>query len=215
MNNKKNSVFNLEKFYEAKRKTKEVVQIVASKVETGMSEKDGVTLINTILKDYSCEKFWHPHKFRIGRNTTKAFREVSEENIQMKQNDIFFIDIGPVFENHEGDYGETFIHGNKIEYSDIIQASKNIFNATKDKWKTENLSGQKLYDFATKATAPYGYTLNPQMKGHYLSDFPHALHCKSKLAEVAEYPQPNLWVLEILITDPSNEFGAFFEDLLI
>ena len=59
-----------------------------------------------------------------------------------------------------------------------------------------------------------GYQLNPNMAGHRLGDFPHALFYKGTLSNFDKQPIQNLWVLEVLITNNEDTFGSFFEDIL-
>jgi Xaa-Pro aminopeptidase len=211
---KTSSQFNLEKYLDARQKTIRIVNEVASLVYVGMSETDGFSLIDQCMSKYDVEKKWHPNKFRIGENTTKSFREISDEGVRLKSDDIFFIDIGPVFDGHEGDYGRTFVFGKNRKYQDIKEKCELIFNETKETFKNKKLTGIELYQYAEKISLKHGYQLNLKMSGHRLGDFPHAIYFKGSLAEVDVVPCEKLWVLEILIRHPNEEFGAFFEDII-
>ena len=94
--------FNLELYLLARDKTIAVVQSAALQISPGMNEANALVILNDELERAGIEKFWHPTKFRISKNTTKSFREISEVAV-LEENDLFFIDIGPVFFNHEGD----------------------------------------------------------------------------------------------------------------
>ncbi len=203
-----------DKYLEAREKTILAVKQIASLVEIGMNEEEGQTLVDEVLAKHGVEKKWHPTKFRIGVNTTKSFRDKSEVGITLKSEDIFFIDIGPVFESHEGDYGETFIVGHNEEYSAIKNACEDVFTKTAKKCREENYTGEKLYQFATKYAQELGYELNLKMSGHRLGDFPHAIHFKGSLGSIDTTPAQDLWILEIHIRHPEKEFGAFFEDII-
>jgi len=206
--------FDLKEYLKTRDKTIEVVMKVASLVFVGMSEQEGARLIDSVLEDFDCEKKWHPNKFRIGVNTLKSFREKSDPSVRLKENDIFFIDIGPVFNGHEGDYGRTFVLGEVKEYLDIQAACEKVFEETAKSYQSNGLTGVELYQFAQKAATKHGYILNLKMHGHRLGDFPHALYSKNALGKVDFSPKENLWVLEILLRHPNKEFGAFIEDLL-
>ena len=54
---------------------------------------------------------WHDVYVRFGSNTLKTFGAESDPGIVLKENDIFFIDIGPVWGETEGDGGDTFVVG--------------------------------------------------------------------------------------------------------
>jgi Xaa-Pro aminopeptidase len=214
---KTGEAFSLQEFFSTRQKTQEAVREVASKIEPGMSEEDACRMLDVSLQRRGLEKMWHPHKFRIGRDTTKAFKEKSDRTLRLKENDIFFIDIGPVFNGHEGDYGETFVLGDRPdpEYQKIKEASELIFKQTAKVFQNEDLSGEALYRFAEHCAKEQGYILNTHMDGHRLGDFPHTLFYKGGLSEFDDTPAENLWVLEILIRHPERPFGAFFEDVLV
>lgn len=53
------------------------------------------------------------------------------------------------------------------------------------------------------------------IKGHRVSDFPHAIYRGGDLGDLAAYPNTGLWILEIQIAHPDRPFVAFHEDLLI
>jgi len=205
--------FSLDKFLRARELTKAVVHEAASMIQVGMNESDGTSIIERILKDHGCEKKWHPTKFRIGSNTLKSFKEKSDKEITLGESDIFFIDIGPVFDGHEADYGETFVIGSSEELIDLKNVVEEVFTETRIAFQG-GLSGKELYKFAENITKKKGYILNLNMKGHRLGDFPHALFYKGKLGDIDFIPQENLWILEILIRHPEKAIGSFFEDLI-
>ena len=206
--------FNLDHYLRAQEKTRQVVLEFSKKLKPGMTEKEGKKLLEQTLDDSGMEKRWHPTKMRMGINTTKNFRDDSLDYI-LKDDDIFFVDIGPVYYNHEGDYGETFTIGNDPSLSKLALASKEIFYTTQAVWKEKKLTGTELYEFATAEAMKKGLRLNSNMYGHRLGDFPHAVHSKAKLGALDFNPAPNLWVLEIHLIDDRNGLGSFFEDLLL
>lgn len=212
--------FNIGTYLEARRLCHEVTHRIAALTSLGMNEADGQALVKDEFKKVGISKFWHPTKFRIGADTTKSFRELPDATITMADSDIFFIDVGPIFEDHEADYGCTFHFSpsnsaNSLSaHQHIIESCEQIWKAVADKWKSERLSGKELYDFATTYAETHRCQLNPKMAGHRLGDFPHALFSKEGLSSMEICPAENLWVLEIhIIHTPSNR-GAFFEDIL-
>ena len=187
---------------------------VSELVEVGMCEADGIDLIEQVLKEAGHEKNWHPHKFRIAKNTTLSFREKSDETIRLKKNDIFTIDIGPVWKNFEGDYGETFIFGDNEEFKKIKLESEKIFNDCKKYWQYHQCTGKELYIHAKNLATEKGYILNTNMKGHRLGDFPHHVFYRGGLSEIDKVPAKNIWVLEIHLLNKDRTYGAFFEDII-
>jgi len=208
--------FDLKKYFEARNLCKKVVSRIASKVSDGITENDGQELIKNEFKKEGVEKFWHPSKFRIGSDTTKSFRELPDRSLQLFAGDVFFLDVGPIIEEHEADYGETFIFGKPrpsgAALSALAEASAKIWRETANQWKESHFSGKRLLDHASNYAQTLGYELNPLMAGHRLGDFPHALFSKEKLFSLNFAPAKNLWVLEIHIVSHSLQRGAFFED---
>ena len=206
--------FKLELYLQARAKTIQAVQSASTKIFPGMNEAQSIAVLNHELDRAGVEKFWHPAKLRINSNTTKNFRDLSEE-IVLGESDLFFIDIGPVFFNHEGDYGETFVVGTDPQLTKLKNATKKIFYSTQAAWKSGKLTGVELYKFAEQEALKVNLKLNSNMYGHRLGDFPHALHYKGKLGTLDFAPAAHLWVLEIHLIDESIHRGAFFEDILI
>lgn len=60
-----------------------------------------------------------------------------------------------------------------------------------------------------------GWRFNHEIKGHRISDFPHAIYRAGDLGDFDMRPTPGLWILEIQIAHPTRPFGAFYEDILI
>ncbi|EQC50059.1 metallopeptidase family M24 [Bacteriovorax sp. DB6_IX] len=180
-----------------------------------MSEEDGHAILERLMKKYHVEKKWHPSKFRIGINTIKSFKDKSEDKIILNNGDLIFIDIGPVYLQHEGDFGKTFLFGeDNSERGQIIKDLEYIFEKVSSKWKEEKLNGVDLYRYARELTESLGHQLNERMTGHRVGDFPHHVYYRGGLNEFEEYPVKDLWILELHILSKCGTYGAFYEDLL-
>jgi methionyl aminopeptidase len=151
----------------------------------------------------------------LGPNTTKDFMAQSEPGVVLQPNDIFFIDIGPIYGDTEGDAGETFVVGDDPEHYKAKVDVRAIWEDVRAMWFSKGSTGQELYEFARQAANERGWLLNMDLSGHRLSDFPHSAHYDGSLADISFRPNPNLWVLEIAIAHPERTFGAFYEDLLL
>lgn len=205
--------FDLDKFYHARDVARDMTHELASHIKSGMTEEDAHELYKVIYKKHGVEKNWHPPKLRFGSNTLKTFKEVSDPYI-LQDEDIFYIDIGPVVDNHEADYGETFTLGSNFEHKKIADNSVKIFNEVTQKWRDEKLRGVALYEWAIKRASELGYKLNMGSDGHRIGDFPHHVFFKGAIIECEEVLLPNAWILEIQLDHPKLKFGAFYEDIL-
>src|SRR4051812_37117675 len=81
----------------ARKRTWEAVAAIARQISPGMTETDAKLIALRTLEAMGCEKNWHPPQVRFGVNTTKGFGIASEPNVVLAENDLFFLDIGPVF----------------------------------------------------------------------------------------------------------------------
>jgi Xaa-Pro aminopeptidase len=207
--------FELDGFMAVRTRTRVAVHQIAQQIMPGMSEERAKEIARETLSALGMRRGWHHIIVRCGANTTKDFMARSEPGVVLQDDDIFFVDIGPVYGDFEGDAGDTFVFGNNPLHHKAKRDVREIWEIVRAKWLGEQVSGIELYEFATKTAEEFGWKLNLDLSGHRLSDYPHSAHYDGPLAEVAFTPNPNLWVLEIAIAHPDGTFGAFYEDLLL
>jgi Xaa-Pro aminopeptidase len=209
--------FSVDALMGARSKTKAAISTIAHSVKPGMLEEEARQIAKETLDRMGSQKGWHKILVRFGTNTVKNFEDPSEREMRLRDGDIFFIDIGPVWGDTEGDGGETFVVGANPD-PDMMRCAqdvKQIFRVVRDQWMSTGMNGKELYDFAFKTTADLGWVLNMELTGHRLSEFPHSAYYDGTLAAVSIRPSPNLWVLEVQIRHPTKPIGGFFEDLLL
>ena len=151
---------------------------------------------------------------RFGQNTTKNFEDPSTPGVVLGDDDIFFLDVGPIYEGCEGDAGDTFVVGDDPEMTKAAEDVKSIWAATRHRWLHDGLTGMALYQFAEEAAQQLGWQLNLELTGHRLSEFPHDAHYDGTLDRVDFRPSDLRWMLEIQIRHPTAT-SRVFEDLLI
>ncbi|WP_075259278.1 M24 family metallopeptidase [Herbaspirillum camelliae] len=204
----------LEGMLTARAQSIRAVAQIAGKLRVGMSTADAVEMADRHLRAMGATHTWHPTYIRFGDDTVRTPRQGVQRERVLRQSDIVVVDIGPVWDGYEGDFGDTFVFGNEFLHHACAQAARDVFDATRAKWET-GLSGRQLYDFAQAEALRGGWLLERNLAGHRVSDFPHALFGPAKLAEMDITPSQALWVLEIQLRHPSYPVGAFYEDLLI
>jgi methionine aminopeptidase len=205
--------FSLEKLIQARNIAREITYELSSMIRPGMTEDEAHVFYKSICSKYPIEKQWHPPKIRFGPNTICNFKDQSAP-YTLQEEDIFFIDIGPVIDGHEADYGETFTVGEIYEEKNIAHTSKKVFEEVVNYWNINRVCGEELYDYASERAEHYGYILNLGNDGHRIGDFPHHIHFKGGIPEMDEVIIPNAWILEIHLLNQTRTYGAFFEDLL-
>lgn len=212
---KTGAAFTTEKMLAVRDVTRGTIHEIAARCKPGMVEEDAVDMAKDILASHGMVQGWHDVYVRFGTNTTKTFGAASDPGIVLGADDIFLIDIGPVFEKWEGDGGDTFVTGANPAYAKCAADAKALFHLVRKKWQKEGATGIALYDFATAEAEKMGWELNLDLSGHRISDFPHAAAYDGPMNTVDFTPSPLLWVLEIHIRSADMKFGAFYEDMLL
>jgi methionine aminopeptidase len=206
--------FSLSKMVKARDLTFEAVRQIAGAVHPGMTEGRAHEIAQEVLAGLGMERLWHRNVIRFGPGTLETFHGDFQPDYVLKANDIFYVDLGAVFDGHEGDAGDTFTVGDDPEMAACAQAARTLWADVAERWRRGE-SGQALYGYAQARADALGWRLNWEVKGHRVSDFPHAIYKAGALGELETCPITGLWILEIQIAHPTWPFGAFYEDLLI
>ena len=207
--------FREELVIQARSRTLEIIELASKQIRAGMTEDQARQMIKDLLQANQCGKSWHAPQIRFGINTLRAFGEPGAAGVVLGENDLFFLDLGPVFEKHEGDVGRTYSVGNDPEMIKIAADVEKIWKAVRDRWVETRETGYQLYAYATLLSSQMGWHLSLyEANGHRIADFPHAAKQRGSVEGLGFTPSPNKWILEIQIRHPTRPFGAFFEDLL-
>ena len=212
---KTGAAFTSEKMLAVRDVTRAAIHEIAARCKPGMVEEDAVDMAKDILASHGMVQGWHDVYVRFGTNTTKTFGAPSDPGIVLGTDDLFLIDIGPVWQEWEGDGGDTFTVGDNPDMARCARDAKTLFHTVRRKWEQDKSSGKVLYDFAAAEARKLGWELNLDLSGHRLADFPHAAIYDGPMMDVDFTPSPLLWVLEIHIRHPSAGYGAFYEDMLL
>lgn len=207
--------YSLDALRQAQAISWEALSRIAAQVRPGMRESEAIAAGHDILESLGMERAWHPLLIRFGAATLKIFSDRSVEDAVLGDDDIFFIDMGPVFLGHEGDVGATFTVGNDAEMQACAEAVRVLFDRVRAIWNGGEISGRALYDRAEEEARKMGWVLNLDIRGHRVSDYPHSVHKGGNLGDFDTVPGAGLWILEMQIRHPTRPFGAFHEDLLV
>ncbi|MCU0120892.1 aminopeptidase P family protein [Pseudomonas sp. B2M1-30] len=206
--------FVLESMRHAQQLTWKAVDEIARVIKPGMLESEAQAQGKQILAQLGMDRIWHPLLIRFGANTLKTFKQRSDGDPVLGEEDIFFIDMGVVWQGHEGDAGATFTTGADPQMIACAAAAKELFVRVEALWR-EGVCGTELYRYAAEQAQAMGWELNLDIKGHRVSDFPHAIYRGGDLGDFEGRPNAGVWILEIQIAHPELPYGAFYEDLLI
>jgi Xaa-Pro aminopeptidase len=207
--------FSLAKMVRARDLTFEAVNRIGAAIAPGVTEARGGKIAQEVLEAMGMDRLWHRNVVRFGPGTTQTFFGDFQPDYVLQADDIFFVDLGAVWDGHEGDAGDTFVVGGDAELHACAQAARTLWAQVAARWRDDQLSGEALYLYARDCAEAAGWRLNWEVKGHRVSDFPHAIYKAGALGELDTAPTTGLWILEIQIAHPNRPIGAFFEDLLI
>ncbi|WP_089083281.1 M24 family metallopeptidase [Aquitalea magnusonii] len=207
--------FSLAKMQQARDLTFDAIHRIAAQIRPGMTERQAKAVARRTLEAMGMERIWHGIVIRFACNTLQTFHQQSKPEIVLAENDIYFIDLGVVWDGHEGDAGASFVVGDDEQMRACALAAQTLWQRVRDWWQRTGCAGAALYDYAARQAAAMGWQLNLEVRGHRVSDFPHAIYQAGKLGDFAACPDTGLWILEIQIRHPVLPYGAFYEDLLL
>jgi Xaa-Pro aminopeptidase len=196
-------------------------------IRPGVAEKTLSREIHTLAADmFGVEAHWHKRVVRTGINTLHPYSQSPPELI-IQEDDILFLDLGPVFEAWEADFGRTYVLGNdpvKLRLRDDLEP---IFAKAKAHFQANpEITGKDLYEVACGLAAEAGWEFGGSIAGHLVGEFPHE---RAPGAKVASHIAPGNpapingldsaghkrhWILEIHLVDRARQIGGFYEELL-
>ncbi|MCC9008663.1 NAD(P)H dependent flavin oxidoreductase family protein [Pseudomonas putida] len=206
--------YSLDGMLAAREQSVRSVAAIASQLRVGMTTAQALEMAAQTLQAMGASHTWHPTYIRFGDDTVRTPRQGIDLQRVLRTTDIVVVDVGPVWDGYEGDYGDTFVFGRHDLHHACVKALHEVFAETRQAWG-RGLTGRELYDFAEHSAKSKGWQLERNLAGHRIADFPHMLYGQDKLAEVEIVPSEVVWVLEIQLCHPTEPVGAFFEDILI
>ncbi len=214
---------------EAQKKAEALFHEVEARglIRPGISESILNADIYALAKEmYGITTYWHKRIVRAGRNTLLPYAE-NPPDLVIGADDILFLDLGPVFEDWEADFGRTFVLGSdplKLRLQrDVGQAfadGKRFFN------ETPEITSSELFRHALTLAEKSGWEFGGRIAGHLIGQFPHEKIAEDKVTlyvhPLSHLPMRSLdeagrkrhWILEIHFIDREHEIGGFFEELL-
>lgn len=206
--------FTLDGILQARQRSIAAVKEIAALLRPGMTTASAIALADAHLRQLGASHNWHPTYIRFGPDTQSPAVQPTDRQRVLGADDIFVVDIGPVWDGYEGDYGDTYSTGANVDQLRCAQAARQVFERTRLAW-LGGLTGAALYDIADVYAREYGCTVVREIAGHRVADFPHALYGKHQLANADFIPADGIWVLEIQVRDLTLPIGAFYEDVLL
>ena len=136
----------VDKLLDVRERVHQGIAAISAKIAPGMVEEDAVAMARGILGEMGMRKGWHRVIVRFGPNTTKDFMADSEPGVVLGSHDIFFLDIGPVYGDTEGDAGQTFVFGDDPEHHKAARDVRALWDDVREQWFAHGLTGPALYE---------------------------------------------------------------------
>jgi Xaa-Pro aminopeptidase len=149
-------------------------EIERTLIRPGISEQTLSDEIHALgAARFGVETHWHKRVIRSGPHTLMPYAENPPDRI-IQDDDILFVDLGPVFEAWEADFGRTFVLGNDPAKTALRDALKPVFAAVKARYHANpDMTGEDLYGIACALAEESGWTFGGRIAGHLVGSFPH------------------------------------------
>jgi Xaa-Pro dipeptidase len=214
---------------EAEQKALRLFQAIEQRglIVAGKSEHQlNTEIFELAFELYGIKKYWHKRIVRAGKNTLHPYDE-NPPDLVLQEDDILFIDFGPVFEEWEADFGRTYVLGRDPYKHQLKDDTESAWHKIQTWFITQKtLTGASLYQHVLKVTSEYGWAFGGGIAGHLIGHFPHERLEKGNY-ELYVHPENHTdmflpdkngnkreWILEIHLVDTEKQIGGFFEQLL-
>ena len=204
----------LEKSTLAAKVAEELLKEISSFIHPGVTEEQACLEALKIFERHGIKKSWHKPYIYFGTNTILTFMDKPKEEKTLQNEDIAYIDIGPIINEVEGDAGQTFVFGQNTLFCNLKHQSERIYNLAQEFWQKNNPTGIELYKHIYKLTEETDFLFHLNPSGHLIGSFPHK-GWKEGLHTYPYIPEAGHWILEIQIRHPTLPYGAFYEKVLL
>lgn len=196
-------------------------------IRSGVTESQLNEEIYELAKEmYGITAYWHKRIVRAGANTLLPYAENPPDRM-IEEDDILFLDLGPVFEDWEADFGRTFVLGSDPAKHRLRRDAELAFAQGKKYFEEHpDLTAAELYNYIVQLAAEDGWEFGGSIAGHLIGHFPHERIPNDKIS-LYIHPGNHMpirscgsdglarhWILEIHFVDRRRQVGAFFEQLL-
>lgn len=202
-------------------------EIERTLIRPGISEKALSDEIHKLgAERYGVRTHWHKRVVRSGVNTLRPYADNPPDRV-IEADDILIVDLGPVFEEWEADFGRTYVLGEDPHKKRLRDALQPIWEIVKAKFRENpDMTGEELYDISCGVAEEHGFTFGAEIAGHIVGDFPHERIPKDKTSLYITKGNDKTmncfgpdgfkrhWILEIHLHDTARQFGGFTEQLL-
>jgi Xaa-Pro dipeptidase len=193
----------------------------------GRSESDVEDDIRELAaREFGVEKHWHRRIVRSGPNSITTAGDHPSVRV-IGEDDIVYLDLGPVFGGWEADIGNSYALGNNPRKQALVAELPRQFEKLQAHFRANpSITGAALYDFAVRSAHDAGWKFGGRIAGHIISEFAHAQIPGAKdltrifpgnpapMSDPDGHGRPRHWIGEIHLVELDESFGGFYERLL-
>lgn len=196
-------------------------------IRPGATERSVSDGIYGLAEDlFGVKKHWHKRIVRAGKNTLAPY-SLNPPNRTIADDDIVFLDFGPVFEKWEADFGRTYVVGSdplKCKLRDDVASA--FFEGKAYFEMRPEITASELFAYTVTLAERYGWAFGGEIAGHLVGQFPHERIAGDKISlyvhpdnhlpirSLDKHGRERQWILEIHFVDRAREIGGFYEQLL-
>ncbi|KAI1111324.1 peptidase M24 [Nemania sp. NC0429] len=202
-------------------------EIAADLLRPGVSEKElSKQIFELGERRHGIKTHWHKRVVRSGPHTLHPYSENTPDRV-LEADEILFVDLGPVFEEWEADFGRTYVIGDDPVKKKLRDALEPMWRDVKAEFDADpDMTGHKLFAAARRAAERAGWEYGGPHAGHLIGNFPHERIPNDKktlyitegnhepMRSLGKDGKPRHWILEIHLVDRERQIGGFFEQLL-
>lgn len=215
---------------DAQRKAEDLfAQVVDSGlIRPGVLESELSAEVNEMARQrFGVRRHWHKRVVRSGPNTVMGYYDDPPDR-RTTDDDVVYLDLGPLFEKWEADFGRTYVIGQDPRKHKLVADIETAFTRGKQRYMQDTgLTAGGLYDYVCELAREAGWEFAAPTAGHLVGHFPHESPPpgESKRFSIRHGNPINLrepdskgerrhWILEVHFCDHARTFGGFCEELL-
>jgi Xaa-Pro aminopeptidase len=214
---------------EAQRKAEALFAEVVDSglIRAGVLESEISAEIHELARRrFGVRRHWHKRVVRCGPNTVLTYHAEPPDR-RTVDDDVVYLDFGPLFEEWEADFGRTYVIGQDPLKHKLVADIDAAFARGKQRYREDpELTAGGLYDFVCELAKEAGWEFVAPTAGHLIGHFPHETAPGNQkrfsirhgnpinLRERDANGDPRHWILEIHFADHARTFGGFCEELL-
>lgn len=196
-------------------------------VRPGVGERRLSDEIRDLAADmFGVTRHWHRRVVRAGENSLLPFHADPPDRV-MADDDIAYLDLGPIFEEWEADFGRTFVLGDDPDKLALRDALPGVWRAGRAFFEAHaDITGTQLFEHVVALAEDAGFEFGAPIAGHLLGEFPHKKisgdDARFYVAPGSDEPMRRTdptgrvchWILEVHLVNRARGFGGFYEQLL-